>query len=61
MTRTLTASTILALRIPRSLHRQLRIHCVERGVHMQDFVTEVVREKLACLERRPARPARSNN
>ena len=37
----------LAVRISRTLHRQLKVHCVAHERQIQDFVTEAVAEKLA--------------
>jgi len=37
----------LATRIPKELHRRLKLHCVEFDVSVMDFVTDAVREKLA--------------
>jgi predicted HicB family RNase H-like nuclease len=37
----------LATRIPKGLHRRLKLYCVEREVSVMDFVTKAVREKLA--------------
>jgi hypothetical protein len=39
--------TTLATRIPKALHRALRLHCVKRGVMVQDFVEAALRERLA--------------
>jgi hypothetical protein len=38
--------TTLATRIPKTLHRQLRLYCVERGVTVQEVVKAAVRERL---------------
>ena len=43
---------VLATRVPRSLRRRLRIHCAERGIEMQRFVEEAVRERLAAVKKR---------
>jgi hypothetical protein len=37
----------LATRIPKRLHRELRLHCVNADVTVMDFVVEALREKLA--------------
>jgi hypothetical protein len=36
----------MATRIPRSLHRAVRVHCVEKGQTLMAFVVEACREKL---------------
>ena len=36
----------LLTRIPKDLHRRLRLHCVTHDIAVQDFVTQAVREKL---------------
>jgi len=36
----------LATRIPKDLHRRLKLHCVIREIAVQDFVTEAIEEKL---------------
>jgi len=36
----------LATRIPKELHRRLKLHCVTREIAVQDFVTEAIAEKL---------------
>ena len=42
----------LATRIPKGLHRRLKLYCVESDVSVMDFVTDAVREKLAGKGRR---------
>jgi len=42
----------LATRIPKDLHRCLKLHCVTHEIALQDFVTEAIEEKLG----RKARP-----
>ena len=37
----------LATRIPKSLHRQVRLHCVDAGTSVMAFVAQAIREKLA--------------
>ena len=37
----------LATRIPKSLHRKLRLHCVTAETSVMDFVTTAIQEKLA--------------
>jgi predicted HicB family RNase H-like nuclease len=38
--------TGLAIRIPKDLHRRLKLHCVTYEIAVQDFVTEAIEEKL---------------
>ena len=44
--------TQLATRIPKELHRRLKLHCVTCEIAVQDFVVEAIEEKLG----RKARP-----
>ena len=37
----------LATRIPKTLHRQLKLYCVEQDTSVMDFVVTALREKLA--------------
>ncbi len=37
----------LATRIPKSLHRQLKLHCVTSDTSVMDFVVQSLEEKLA--------------
>jgi hypothetical protein len=37
----------LATRIPKPLHRELRLHCVSYETFLGDFVIGAIREKLA--------------
>jgi predicted HicB family RNase H-like nuclease len=37
----------LATRIPKSLHRQLKLHCVQTDTSVMDFVVAALRDKLA--------------
>src|SRR5438128_6912773 len=36
----------LSIRIPKDLHRRLRLHCVTHEIAVQDFVTQAIEEKL---------------
>ena len=36
----------LATRIPKDLHRRLKLHCVMNDIMVQDFVVEAIEEKL---------------
>ena len=38
--------TQLATRIPKELHRRLKLHCVTHEIAVQDFVTQAIEEKL---------------
>jgi len=43
--------TQLATRIPKPLHRELKLHCVQADVKLMDFVVAALREKLAPRKR----------
>ena len=46
----------LATRIPKDLHRRLKLHCVTNDIMVQDFVVEAIEEKLGRkAERRRGR------
>ena len=45
----------LATRIPKSLHRRLRLHCVTAETSVMDFVTKAIQEKLAHPGGSPAK------
>jgi hypothetical protein len=36
----------LATRIPKSLHRELKLYCVQSDTSVMDFVVDALREKL---------------
>ena len=36
----------LATRIPKDLHRRLKLHCVTHDIMLQHFVLEAIEEKL---------------
>ena len=36
----------LATRVPKSLHREVRLHCVDAGTSVMAFVADAIREKL---------------
>ena len=38
--------TQLATRIPKDLHRRLKLHCVTHDTALMHFVTEAIEEKL---------------
>jgi len=42
----------LATRIPKELHRRLKLHCVTHDILLQHFVTGAIEEKLG---RKPGR------
>jgi hypothetical protein len=44
--------TQLATRIPKELHRRLKLHCVTHDIMVQHFVVEAIEQKLG----RKARP-----
>jgi predicted HicB family RNase H-like nuclease len=44
----------LATRIPRSLHREIKLHCVANGISVMDFVATALEDRL----RQAARPAK---
>lgn len=37
----------LATRIPKSLHRELKLHCVKSDVSVMEFVVKALEEKLS--------------
>jgi len=39
----------LATRIPKALHRDLKLHCVEADVSVMEFVVSAVRERLGSV------------
>jgi len=46
MAKTEEPLTQLATRIPKDLHRRLKLHWVTHDTSVMDFVTEAIREKL---------------
>ncbi len=52
MAKTEEVLTQLATRIPKNLHRRLKLYCVTHDIMLQHFVTEAIEEKLG----RKARP-----
>jgi predicted HicB family RNase H-like nuclease len=42
----------LATRIPKSLHRELKLHCVSADVSVMDFVVQALRDRLSRLSGR---------
>jgi predicted HicB family RNase H-like nuclease len=43
----------LATRVPKPLHRELKLHCVQAETSVMDFVVAAVNEKLARDGGRP--------
>jgi len=43
--------TQLATRIPKDLHRRLKLYCVTHDIAVQDFVVEAIEEKLGRKSR----------
>lgn len=37
----------LATRIPKALHRELKLYCVQREISMMDFIIEALEDRLA--------------
>jgi len=54
----------LATRIPKALHRDLKLHCVEAETSVMEFVTKAIEEKLKLpstgvrMARKPRRRAK---
>ncbi len=46
MTKTEEVWTQLATRIPKELHRRLKLHCVTHDIALMHFVVEAIEEKL---------------
>jgi len=51
------AWTQLATRIPKELHRRLKLYCVTYDIALMDFVTETIAEKLGRKTRPKKGPA----
>jgi len=49
--------TQLATRIPKDLHRRLKLHCVTHEIAVQDLVVEAIEEKLGRKTRLKKGPA----
>ena len=47
MTKTEEPLTQLATRIPKELHRRLKVYCVTNDIALMDFVVAALKEKLA--------------
>ena len=50
MTEVTEAWVQLATRIPRRLHREMKLHCVAKEVSLMAFVVDALREKLQAGE-----------
>ena len=48
-------STRLATRVPKHLHRRLRLYCVDKGITMIAFITAAIEERLRP-KRKPTKP-----
>ena len=46
------ALVAVGARIPPDLHRQVRVHCIQRQVRVQDFINAAIRERLVREQRR---------
>jgi hypothetical protein len=47
------ATVMLATRIPKQLHRRVRLHCVTRETKMVDFITAAIDEALRRKKPKP--------
>lgn len=52
------AQVQLATRIPKRLHRELKLHCVRAERSVMDFVTDAITEKLTREAPRRPRPVK---
>jgi hypothetical protein len=43
----------LSTRVPRRLWKDVKMHCVERGKRVGEFLADAIREKLDESERQP--------
>jgi hypothetical protein len=41
----------VATRVPRSLHRRMKLHCVERGIPVMEFVRDALEEEMTRRRR----------
>ena len=46
----------LATRVPRALHREIKLFCVGHGISVMDFVAEALTSKLRRGQPRQSRP-----
>ncbi|MBU2516233.1 MAG: hypothetical protein KKB57_01500 [Proteobacteria bacterium] len=49
----------LGVRIPKSLHKRLKLFCVEYDLEIQKFVAEAIEDKLNKLEQKHDKPAQN--
>ena len=49
----------LATRIPKGLHREIKLFCVHNGISVMEFVAAALEEKLRKSTLRPARRSAS--
>ena len=47
----------LATRVPKELHRRLKLHCVTNDIAVMEFVVEAIEEKLGRKTRAKKRAA----
>lgn len=45
----------LATRIPKALHREIKLYCVQSGISVMEFVAAALEDKLRRSGGRPAR------
>jgi predicted HicB family RNase H-like nuclease len=50
----------LATRIPKALHRELKLHCTYAEISVMDFVSEALEQKLARSRGAPAKVRRKH-
>jgi predicted HicB family RNase H-like nuclease len=50
----------LSTRIPKELHRELRLHCVYAETSLMDFVSKALQEHLVRARGAPAKVRRKN-
>ena len=56
MAKTEQPLTQLATRIPKELHRRLKLHCVTNDTSVMEFVVEALKEKLGREGKRKKSP-----
>ena len=47
----------LATRIPRSLHREIKVHCVANGISVMEFVATALEDRLRQTQAAKKKPA----
>lgn len=45
----------LATRIPKGLHREIKLYCVQSGISVMEFVASALEEKLRKASAKPSR------